>query len=86
MFYFLLLDDTRISTRYFVIYFLAKPYQSPNHFQCLLRITSYFFRLLFPVVASYGPKRACLNLQACHDIEDEGRRFPRNVGISHKNI
>jgi len=86
MCYFLLLHNTRIATLYFVIYFLAKPYQSPNNFQCLLKITSYNFRSLFLVVAWYRLKGARLNLQDCNDPENEGSRFPRNVCISHKNI
>jgi len=86
MCYFLLLHNTFISTLYIVIYFLEKPYQSPKHFQHLLRITSYLFRSLFLVVASFRLKGACLNLQDCNDPEDEGSRFSRNVGISHKNI
>jgi len=86
MCYFQLLHNTLISTLYIVIYFLAKPYQSTRHFQYLLRITSYLFRSLSLVVASFRLKGACLNLQDCNDPEDEGSRFPRNVGISHKNI
>ena len=86
MCYFLLLHTTPISILYVVIYFLAKPYQSPKHFQHLLGITFYLFRSLFLVVASFRLKGSCLNLEDCNGPEDEGSRFPRNVGISHKNI